>query len=146
MQHASALSLALVLAACGGSSPPAAVGPTPQRSGEGEVVREPLVVEIRATRVGAAMRLDVEAMGRGAREGDPFEDPTNWTMSAQQNDRPLDRLVNGPVHIDRRPAGQEQWDTLVRFSVVFEVVDDVAPVRARLTPPGSPAVERAFSP
>jgi len=110
----------------------------------GSVPTEPVTVLVRGTRVGAALRLDVEATGRGAYEGAAFEDPARWTISAEQAGRPLPRLVNGSVSIDRQPAGRRQWDTVVRFSVVYKITADGGEVRIRLTPPGEATIERVY--
>jgi hypothetical protein len=101
---------------------------------------------VSAERVGEALRLDIEGIGRGAYADAAFEDPDRWAISAQQAGRRCARLVNGSVSVDRRPAGRVQWDTVVKFTVVYQVRHGAGPVRVRLRPPGGAAVVRTFHP
>jgi hypothetical protein len=133
-----ALGFAPLAAACGGDAGRAA---SPQVRSPGQ----PLTIDVAATRVGQALRLDIRALGRGADAGAPFEDPDQWSISAWQRDRPLARLVNGSREIERQPSGVDQWDTVVRFSVVFQVAG-ASEVRVRLEPPDAPASEHRIDP
>ena len=133
--------LLFLAAACGGASTTA---PEPARSARVGVETEPVEADVEAERVGAAVRLDISAIGRGVDEGADFEDPDRWRISARQGGRSLDRLVNGSVAIDRRPAGQVQWDTHVSFNVTYEVTGR-EPILVRVDPPGGPLVERTFA-
>jgi len=130
--------------ACGGGAGAEPDGPPRARSAALDVATEPVAVDVSASRVGEALRLDIEAIGRGARAGAPFEDPARWTISARQRDQVLQRLVNGPVKVARQPAGATQWDTVVRFSVVYRVDGAAGDVRVRIAPPDEPAIERVF--
>jgi hypothetical protein len=133
-------------AACGGAAEPLPPSAPLARSARPVVAAEKVeVLEVTASRVGAAMRFDVRALGRGAVEGAPFEDPAAWTIAATQGERRLDRLVNGSVEVDRMPAGHDQWDTRVTFSVVFAVGDD-GPIEVSLKPPGGDRVAYEFEP
>lgn len=115
------------------------------RSAQDRVAAEPVEVSVSAERHGSAVRFDIRAIGRGARQGAAFEDPAHWRISVVQGRRALDRLVNGSVAVDRRPAGQSQWDTVVTFSVAY-AISDGAPISIRLQPPGGPRVEHTFEP
>lgn len=133
--------------ACGGSArTETTTTPPPARSASADVPTEPVKVELAANRVGSALQVSVRAVGRGAREGAAFEDPDHWRISARQGGRDLERLVNGPVHVERAPAGVEQWDTEVRFSVAFQVDQSGGPVEVRAAPPRAGWVERSFNP
>ena len=133
-------------AGCGGSARTETTTPPPARSASADVPTEPVEVELAANRVGAALQVSVRAVGRGAREGAAFEHPDSWRISARQGGRDLERLVNGPVHVERAPAGTEQWDTVVRFSVAFQVDQGGGPVEVRAAPPRAHEVERSFNP
>lgn len=126
---------------CGGGTD----GAGRARSAVDRVEAEPVEVSVSAERHGDAVRLDIRAIGRGARQGAAFEDPGRWRISVEQGERTLDRLVNGSVEVERRPAGRTQWDTVVTFSVAYEVKDG-RPIRVRVKPPGGPRVERTFEP
>jgi hypothetical protein len=127
---------------CGGGG---SEGEGRQRSAQARVAAEPVEVSVSAERHGSAVRFDIRAIGRGARQGAPFEDPAHWRISVVQGRRSLDRLVNGSVAVDRRPAGQTQWDTVVTFSVAYEIRDGL-PISIRIKPPGGPGVEHTFEP
>lgn len=140
-----------IAAACGGTprSPTThAEGPAPARSGQLEVKREPLQIELAAARVGSSLRLDVKGIARGVREGEAFEDPERWQIDVRVAGQPLSRLVNGPVRIDRSPVGGptgDQWDTIVRFSVVYGVPDAVESVDVTVSAPDAVPVKRAIT-
>jgi hypothetical protein len=71
-------------------------------------------------------------------EGAPFEDPTRWVISARDGEQELRRLVNGPIRIERQDVsagGPERWDTVVRFSVAYQVPETTAQVLVKVTPP-----------
>jgi hypothetical protein len=149
------MSLAFVLACsvgCGAgapadTTPPDAPDEDPRGSLTIRSVRAPrpvVKVDVRATRVGAALRLDVRAVGRDTVEGAAFEDPERWTITAEQAAAPLDRLVNGSTKIERIPVGHDGWDTVVRFSLVYQVAPR-GDVRVSLTPPDGVLTERVFS-
>lgn len=125
---------ACVAGACGGAAEESKDLPR-ARSAAGQVAREPIEVYLSLTRVGAAVRLDIEGVGKGVREHAPFENPDRWTIAARQGERRLERMVNGSVAVERRPAGTDQWDTVVRFSVVYRLEGQDA-VELRVTPPG----------
>lgn len=132
----------LLAIACGGGS---GEGGGRARSAADRVDAEPVEVSVTAERHGSAVRFDIRAIGRGARQGAEFEDPERWRISVVQGARTLARLVNGSVAIDRRPAGRTQWDTIVTFSVAYEVRDG-KPISIRIKPPGGPRVEHTFEP
>ena len=93
------------------------------------------------TRVGSALRLDVEALGRGAPANAPFEDPSRWTITVRQAEVELSRMVNGSVQRERESAG-ERWDTTVRFNLAYGLRGG-RDVEVRLVPPGGrPTVRR----
>jgi hypothetical protein len=135
-------SLLLVALACGGTS-----GGQPQRarSADDRVATEPVRVSVSAERHGDAVRFDIRAVGRGAEQGAAFEDPARWRIAVHQGERVLERVVNGSVAVDRRPAGRTQWDTVVTFSVAYAIAGE-KPIRIRLQPPGGPRVEHTFEP
>lgn len=134
---------ALVFAtACGGA---AGEGGERGRSAADRVDTEPVEVSVSAERHGAAVRFDIRAVGRGAQQGAEFEDPERWRISVVQGARRLAPLVNGSVAVDRRPAGRTQWDTVVTFSVAYEIRDG-QPISIRVQPPGGRRVERTFEP
>lgn len=139
--------LSCVVAACGGG---ASEGPdTTSATGVPAARRVPRLevnTDVRVTRVGSAVRLDVEAYARNAPQGAAFEDPERWTISAQQGGRPLKRLVNGSAAIERREREQiGTWDTIVRFNLVYQV-DEAGPRLAlELVPPGGAGYARAFA-
>lgn len=136
------LSSVLVFAiACGGDGG----GEGRARSAASRVATEPVEVSVSAERHGSAVRFDIRAIGRGARQGADFEDPSHWRISVMQGRRSLDRVVNGSVAVDRRPAGRTQWDTVVTFSVAYAIRDG-QPISIRLEPPGGPRVEHTFEP
>lgn len=136
------LSVLLFAFACGGGG---GDGSHRARSAEDRVATEPVEVSVSAERHGTAVRFDVRAIGRGARQGAAFEDPGRWRISVRQGSRTLERLVNGSVAVDRRPAGSTQWDTVVTFSVAYAIRDGL-PISIRLQPPGGPRVEHTFEP
>jgi len=139
----------LLIAGCGSSGKSATAAPKPARSAAvtgAPLPTEPVEVALVATRVGAAMRLDIHAVGRGAYEYAPFENPAGWVIKARQRGNELAHLVNGSVKIDRRPAGTAQWDTQVRFTVVFEVDEHAGDVAIEVQPPDGPSVEQVFQP
>jgi hypothetical protein len=130
----------LVASACGGG------GTTERaRSASDRVAAEPVEVSVSAERHGDAVRFDIRAIGRGAEQGAAFEDPARWRISVHQGARTLDRVVNGSVAVDRRPAGRTQWDTVVTFSVAYAIQGE-KPIRIQLEPPGGPGVEHTFEP
>ena len=136
------LSSLLVFAiACGGGGG----GEGRARSAASRVATEPVEVSVSAERHGSAVRFDIRAIGRGARQGADFEDPSHWRISVVQGRRSLDRVVNGSVAVDRRPAGRTQWDTVVTFSVAYAIRGG-QPISIRLKPPGGPRVEHIFEP
>jgi hypothetical protein len=101
--------------------------------------------EVRVTRVGSAVRLDVEAFARDAPQGAAFEDPEQWTIAARQGGRPLKRLVNGSAGIERREREQVgSWDTIVRFNLVYQVDEAGPPLALELVPPGGAGYARTF--
>jgi hypothetical protein len=102
-----------------------------------------LDVDISVERVGAALRLDVSATGRVDHPRAPFENPELWRIEARQANRGLKRLVNGGVRIERSPFGFRQWDTNVRFTVVYQV-SGAGKVHVRLTPPEARSVDRVI--
>ena len=138
------------MAACGGGSatPPAATAPPKARSAA-RAQREPIRVDFDAQRFGSSLRLDVRGIGRGVLEGEPFEDPERWHISAQSADgAELPRLVNGPVRIDRSPVGgarSNQWDTTVQFSVVYEVPAGAESVHVQVRAPQAPPLKRVVA-
>jgi len=136
-----AVLLCILVAACGG----AAESSGRARSAAGRVDTEPVEVSVTAERHGSAVRFDIRAIGRGARQGAPFEDPARWRISVVQGRRTLERLVNGSVAVDRRPAGRTQWDTVVTFSVAYAIQDGL-PISIHLQPPGGPEVDHTFEP
>jgi hypothetical protein len=142
------VTLAVALAAaCGGGS--SETGETSEPSGTPAARRVPRITvhtDVRVTRVGSAVRLDVEAISRNAPQEAAFETPDRWTISARQGSRELQRLVNGPVSVERREREQAgQWDTIVRFNLVYQV-DEAGPKLAlKLEPPGGKAFARAFA-
>lgn len=148
------LTLPLLLAlvpACGASQATDTTQPRAARSAvvvakaDQPLPTEPIQVALSATQVGAALRVDIEAVGRGHYEHAPFEDPTGWRISVKREGSELPHLVNGPVKIDRMPAGKSQWDTVVRFSVVYEVGRNQGEVEISVDPPDGPPVEQTFS-
>jgi len=113
-------------------------------SADVEIVNLPaLDVNLGAERVGSALRLDVRAIGRIDGPGAAFENPDRWRIEARQQDRGLQRLVNGSVRVERSPFGLRQWDSEVRFSVVYRV-EDAGAVHVRLVPPESEAVDKVI--
>jgi hypothetical protein len=136
------LSVLVFAFACGGGG---GEGSQRARSAEERVATEPVEVSVTAERHGAAVRFDIRAIGRGARQGAAFEDPAHWRIVVRQGSRTLERLVNGSVAVDRRPAGRTQWDTVVTFSVAY-AIQDGQPISIRLKPPGGPRVEHTFEP
>lgn len=149
MRTGALLAIGLAAIGCGGAqggAPPDAPDEVEHADSlEPAAVARRVKVDVRATRVGAALRLDIAASGRTPHEGAAFEDPERWSISARQAAAPLTRLVNGSVEVERDPIGSRSWDTVVRWSVVYQIAGD-ADVRVRLTPPEGPAVERVFSP
>jgi hypothetical protein len=139
-----ALCVALPLLACGGSArdtrPPDDVEVE-------EVPASPVEIEVEAHRSGAALRLDVRAVGASRREDAAFEDPTRWTISATQDGQPIQRLTNGSSEISREEsaAGSQRWNTQVTFNLTFQVAGD-GEVVVRLTPPGERPTVRRFEP
>ena len=135
-------SVLLFALACGGAG-----GGEPERarSATDRVATEPVEVSVSAERHGDAVRFDIRAIGRGAEQGAAFEDPARWRISVAQGELALDRVVNGSVAVDRRPAGRTQWDTVVTFSVAYAIRGE-RPIRIRLQPPGGPRVEHTFEP
>ena len=136
-----AVLLCVLAAACGGGSEETGRA----RSAIDRVDTEPVEVSVTAERHGSAVRFDIRAIGRGAQQGAPFEDPARWGISVVQGARTLDRLVNGSVAVDRRPSGRTQWDTVVTFSVAYAIRDG-QPISIRIKPPGGPRVEHTFEP
>ena len=139
----------LVLVGCGGgASESADTAGTPDRRvpAAQRVPRIKVNTDVRVTRVGSAVRLDVEAYARDAPQGAAFEDPERWTISARQGGRPLKRLVNGSAEIERREREQiGTWDTIVRFNLVYQV-DEAGPELAlELVPPGGAGYGRTFA-
>jgi hypothetical protein len=134
-------SVCLLATACGGGTRDSERA----RSAENRVATEPVEVSVSAELWGSALRLDIRAIGRGARQGAEFEDPARWRISVVQAGRTLDRVVNGSVEVDRRPAGRTQWDTVVTFSVAY-AIQGANPIEVRLKPPGGPRVDRVFEP
>jgi hypothetical protein len=137
-----ASSVLLCALACGGGG---SEQPERARSAEDRVATEPVEVSVSAERHGDAVRFDIRAIGRGAEQGAAFEDPARWRISVEQGEAALDRVVNGSVAVDRRPAGRTQWDTVVTFSVAYAIRGE-RPIRIRLQPPGGPRVEHTFEP
>jgi hypothetical protein len=142
----------MVSVGCGGGSGDGRET-TPPASSEGgttaaarRVPRLKVNTDVRVTRVGSAVRLDVEAYARDAPQGAAFEDPERWTISARQGGRPLKRLVNGSAEIERREREQiGTWDTIVRFNLVYQV-DEAGPALAlELVPPGGAGYGRSFA-
>lgn len=139
-----AIAIALVLAACGGSEPPRAEqAVAPARPPLEPHI--PIEVEIDPHRSGAALRLDVRATGFGVREGAAFEDPARWTITAHQDDAPLQRLANGSTEISRLEAKGGRWDTVVSFNLTFEAASE-GEVKVALTAPGGKRVVHTIDP
>lgn len=140
--------LVAALAACGGAAG-IATGAAPTPASRAPAPRWlPIDVAVQAERFGESVRLDVEGIGRGVTEGDPFEDPQRWSISARAGRTELARLVNGPVRIARNPVGgaySEQWDTVVRFSVVYRVPAGASKIAVRLVPPRARPVEHVLT-
>ena len=128
----------VVLAACGGGSTAADTSePDDLSVGRKKVRPINVTTDVRVTRVGSAVRLDVEAIARDAPQGAAFETPDRWTISARQGGRRLQRLVNGSVAVERRQAEVEtQWDTVVRFNLVYQVDEAGGELALELRPPG----------
>ena len=102
--------------------------------------------DVRVTRVGSAVRLDVEAYARNAPQGAAFEDPEQWRISARQDGQPLKRLVNGSAKIERREREEPgTWDTIVRFNLVYQVDETGPRLALELVPPGGAGYARAFA-
>ena len=138
----------LVAACGGGSSEGTDTTPSDSDSKVPAARRVPRVnvnTDVRVTRVGSAVRLDVEAYARNAPQGAAFEDPERWTISARQGGQALKRLVNGSAEIERREREQiGTWDTIVRFNLVYQV-DEAGPALAlELQPPGGSGYARTF--
>jgi hypothetical protein len=137
----------LAIGGCSGSAEPAVEAPPPAPIAEPPPVAErppEVVVDLTSERVGEALRLDVSARAIGVGEDAAFETPDRWRISAQQAGVALDRLVNGSVEVARHPHGKSRWDTVVRFSLVFQVRGD-APVEVRLVPPGGAPIVRSIA-
>lgn len=137
----------LLAAACGGASDGAS-GDSPGFA-ERREARAPSLrvsVDVRVTRVGSAVRLDIDAIARNAPERAAFEDPDRWTISARQGSRRLQRLVNGSVEIERREGDTPaQWDTVVRFNLVYQVEEGGGALVLELEPPGGKPYARTFA-
>jgi len=115
------------------------------RSAQTNVEREPLRIDVSAKPLGASLRLDIACIGRGVQEGEAFEEPERWVVRARANGDELQRLVNGPVRIERSPVGGArgtQWDITMRFSVVFKVPDATSSVDVLVAAPEADPVER----
>jgi hypothetical protein len=132
------VALDLLVAGCGGASRSDRLRP-----GDGSQ-HYPVDVDLSLIRVGAAVRLDVEGIGRGVPEKAPFEDPGRWVISVRQGDRRLERLVNGSVAVEREDAGDGHWDTTVRFTVVYEL-RGARDLEVRLAPPGNTPTSRSVA-
>lgn len=131
----------LALGACGGSQgePVASSASVTHRQDPKVVVApEPLEVDVRAKRFGAALRLDITGTGRGRLEGERFEDPELWAVEVEQNGARLQRAVNGPVRVARNPVGRAtgaRWDVVVQFSVNFVMEEDDLPLVVMVAAP-----------
>jgi hypothetical protein len=133
-------------AGCGGSEPVATERPRPAPAPVVAPAPVPaLEVAVAGTRVGAALRLDIEVAGRAAAGGRAFEDPERWTIEANQADQALARLVNGSTEVERVEAARGGWDSVVKFNMVFEL-KDASTVTVVLTPPGGQRVTRTVEP
>ncbi len=102
-------------------------------------------MDVSAEPLGASLRLDIACVGRGVQEGEAFEDPERWVVRVRANGNELERLVNGPVRIERNPVGGArgtQWDITMRFSVVFEVPRETSGVEVLVAAPDAEPVKR----
>ncbi len=136
------------LAACASAPPPPA--PPPKPVGAAPAPRpdpgEPMQVQLAAKRTGNAVYLDVVGSAQRHPEGRPFEDPASWKITARSGGRVLDRVVNGPVEIERQPLDREstRFDVVVRFSVAFAMPEDASSVDVQVTAPFAAPYGRTF--
>jgi hypothetical protein len=132
---------AILLTACGGSRAASSGGGTATRTAHKKaapVVPQPLEVKASATRQGTALRVMIDGIGRGHGEGETFEDPTAWEISARVDGQPLKKVVNGPMRVERLPVGEvdgDAWDVTVNFSTYFELPDGADKVELHVAPP-----------
>ncbi len=115
-----------------------------RRAAPPRVERHPIQVEVAAQRTGRSLRLEITGIGRGHEEGEPFENPETWAVSASVNGAPLKHILNGPARVDREPVGHaygSQWNVFVRFSVAFAIDPEATHVDIRVAPPGAKAHE-----
>lgn len=135
------------LAACASTPPPpppprpVALAPAPKPD-----PGDPLEVEVVAKRTGNALYLDLVGRARRHPEGRPFEDPARWRIRARSGDQVLDRVVNGPVEIEREPIDREgdRYNVQVRFSVAFAMPEDASTVEIQVAAPFGVPYGRTF--
>jgi hypothetical protein len=92
--------------------------------------------------------LRITGIGRGHNEGEAFEDPTRWTVSASSGGADLPRMLNGPVRLERIPVGHasgSQWDVFVRFSVAFKIAATASSVNVTIQPPEASTFRKRFA-
>ncbi len=136
------------LAACAAAPPPpppppkpVVVAPAPKPD-----PGAPLQVQLAAKRTGNAVYLDVVGTAQRHPEGRPFEDPASWRITARSGGQVLDRVVNGPVEIERQPLDREstRFDVVVRFSVAFAIPEDASSVDVQVSAPFAAPYGRTF--
>jgi hypothetical protein len=126
-----ALALAVVVHGCGSTATARARGPQAD-------------YEVRASRVGQSLHLDITGVLLSRRARSAFEDPTKWWIDVRAERQRLRRLVNGSVRIARDPVGRDDWRISVDFSVAFALPTATERVTVGLRPPGQPRVELAL--
>ncbi len=102
------------------------------------VLREPAEIGLRVKQLGSALNVEIVALGRGRLEGEPFEDPSNWTITAVSRGKALQRVVNGPVRLGRSPVGRasgNRWDVDLRFSLNYALPKKGGAVTIKVTDP-----------
>jgi hypothetical protein len=132
-------------AACSGPSQvtsPAKV--LSQRSQVEPAAAEPVSFFVDGNRVGSAVVLQITGVGRGLLEGEPFENPDNWSISCSVAGRPLQRVVNGSARLERLPVGPpsaNRWDVTVQYTVGFALPGSVPDVKVDIAAPGAQRFE-----
>lgn len=128
-------------------TPPPKVTETKTTLKPGAVKREPIQVRVVVSRSGGSVMLRITGIGRGHEEGEPFEDPTKWSVSASAAGEELKRVLNGPVRLERIPVGHasgSQWNVFVRFSVAFKLESEARKVDVTIEPPEAPTFRKRY--
>ena len=123
-------------------------GPAAKPAMATAVTPRPAEFSVAATQVGSAVRLDVTGFAHGHREGQPFEDPTTWSIRAHVGETELDMLVTGSTKIRRRRVGlvtQGLWDVTVAYSVSFELPADTKKLRVEVEGPDAKPFRKSVS-